>query len=220
MIHGMKRPEGFEGSRVELYQQLADVAESQLVHRAVGNGLSILELGCGTGRITRGLLELGHPVTAVDNDLEMLSHVPEAAETVLGDIETLVLETSYPAVLLASNLINNPDQSIRSRFLATCRRHVAEGGVVILQRYQPNLQGWEPGDWVDRGPVAVRISWFERHGERFSASIQYRQADRTWTQTFNAVVLDDETIGAELAHMGLRLERILDPEETWILATP
>jgi SAM-dependent methyltransferase len=182
--------------------------------------LPILELGCGTGRITRSLLKLGHAVTAVDNDPEMLKHVPELAEKVLGDIETLALETLYPAVLLASNLVNSPDQTIRSKLLATCRRHVSETGVVILQRYQPDLHGWEPGDWVDRGPVAVRISWFERHGERFSASVQYRRADRTWTQTFSAVVLDDETIRAELAHVGLRLERILDPEETWMLATP
>ena len=106
----MKRPEGFEGSQAELYVQLADLGESQIVHRAIANGASILELGCGTGRMTRGLLELGHPVTGVDNDPEMLSHVPEAARTVLSDIETLVLQTSYPVVLLASNLINSPDQ--------------------------------------------------------------------------------------------------------------
>jgi SAM-dependent methyltransferase len=220
MIQEVKHPEGFEGSQAELYLQLADVGESKLVHRAVADGASILELGSGTGRMTRGLLELGHAVTAIDNDPEMLNHVPEGAKTVLSDIETLVLETSYPAVLLASNLINNPDQNIRSKFLATCRRHVTEEGVVILQRYQPDLQGWEPGDWVDRGSVAVRISWFKREGNQFSASIQYRRADRTWTETFSAAILDDERIRTELAHMGLRLERILDSEGTWILATP
>ena len=219
MIKGVKRPDGFDGSQTELYQHLTDVGESQLVHRAVANGASILELGSGTGRMTRGLLELGHLVTAVDNDPEMLSHVPEAAEMVLSDIETLVLKTSFPVVLLASNVINNPDQGVRSKFLATCRNHVSEEGVVILQRYQPDLDGWEPGDWVDRGSVAVRISRFERRGDHFSAAIQYRRGDREWTQHFSARVLDDETLRAELAHSGLRLERMLDPEGTWILAT-
>jgi hypothetical protein len=170
--------------------------------------------------MTRGLLELGHPVTAVDNDQEMLSHVPMEAETVLSDIEALVLETSFPVVLLASNLINNPNQSVRSRFLETCRSHVSEEGVVILQRYQPELNGWIPGGWVDRGPVAVRISRFERQGDHFSASIQYRRGDRAWTQHFSAVVLDDDALRTELAHRGLCLERMLDPEATWILATP
>ena len=220
MIHEVKRPEGFEGSQAELYRHLADVGESQLVHGAVANGASILELGCGTGRITRRLLQLGHPVTAVDNDPEMLGHVPQAAERVLSDIETLDIETLYPVVLLASNLVNNPDQSVRSTFLSTCRSHVTKEGVVILQRYQPDLQGWEPGDWVDRGPVSVRISWFERLGNRFSASIQYRLADRTWTHTFSAAILDDDTMRAELAQVRLRLERILDPEGSWVLAMP
>lgn len=220
MIQGVKCPEGFEGSQTELYRQLADVGESQLVHRAVANGASILELGCGTGRMTRGLLELGHPVTAVDRDPEMLSHVPRAAETVLGDIEAVVLGMVYPVVLLASNLINHPDQSVRSKFLTTCRSCVSEEGVVILQRYHPELEGWEPGDWVDRGHVAVRISRFERRGGHFSASVQYRSGNQTWTERFSAAILDDEMLRTELTQAGLRLERMLDPEGTWILATP
>ncbi len=181
----MKRS-GFEGSQTELYLQLTDVGESQLVHHAVASGASILELGCGTGRMTKGLLELGHPVTAVDNDQEMLSHLPESAVAVLGDIETLVLKTPFPVVLLASNLINNPDQVVRSKLLSTCRSHVSQDGVVVLQRYQPDLDGWEPGDWVERGPVAIRISRFERQGDHFSASIQYRHGDQAWTQHFSA----------------------------------
>jgi SAM-dependent methyltransferase len=220
MIQGVNCPECFEGSQTELYLQLPDVGESRLVHRAVANGASILELGCGTGRMTRGLLELGHPVTAVDSDSDMLSHVPTAAETVLGDIEALVLGTVYPVVLLASNLINDPDQSVRTKFLATCRSHVSEEGVVILQRYHPVLEGWEPGDWVDRGPVAVRISRFERRGDHFSASVEYRHGDRMWTQRFSAAILDDEMLRTELNQAGLHLERMLDPEGTWILAMP
>lgn len=220
MIHAVKHPESFEGSQAELYLQLADVGESQLVHQAVADGASILELGCGTGRMTRALLELGHPVTAVDNDPEMLSHVPKTAERVLGDIENLDLRTSYPVVLLASNLINTPDLTVRSKFLATCRRHISEEGVVILQRYRPDLQGWEPGDWVDRGPVAIRISRFQRQGDQFSASIEYRRADRTWAHHFSGAILDDETLSAELADAGLRFQRSFDPEGTWILAIP
>ena len=220
MIQGVKRPEGFEGSEAELYMHLADVGESEVVHGAVANGASILELGCGTGRMTRGLLELGHPVTAVDNDPEMLSHVPKAAETVLSSIETLDLETSFPIVLLASNLINHPDQSVRSKLLATCRSHVSKAGVVILQRYQPDLEGLEAGDWVQRGPVDVRISRFERQGDHFSASIQYRRGDQTWTHHFSAVILDDQTLRSELADAGLRFDRTLDAEQTWVLARP
>lgn len=53
MIEEVMHPDDFEGSQAELYMQLADVGESQFVHRAVASGASILELGCGTGRMTR-----------------------------------------------------------------------------------------------------------------------------------------------------------------------
>ena len=49
---------------------------------------------------------------------------------------------------------------------------------------------------------------------------QYRHGDQAWTQHFGALVLDDETLRAELALSGLRIERMLDPGGTWVLATP
>ena len=220
MIEGVTSPDGFGGSQAELYLLLTDFGESQIVHAAAVDRGSILELGCGTGRMTRALLELGHAVTAVDQDAEMLGHVPEGAEAVLSDIESLNLGHQYSVVLLASNLINDPEVAVRSRLLATCRRHVSPDGVVILQRYQPDLLGWEPSDWVNRGPVAVRISHFQRRGDRFSATIEYRHEDREWTHRFSAAILDDESVEAELAHADLRFDRALDPERTWLLARP
>jgi hypothetical protein len=41
-----------------------------------------------------------------------------------------------------------------------------------------------------------------------------------WTQRFSAAILDDEMLRTELNQAGLHLERMLDPEGTWILAMP
>jgi len=213
-------PERFVGSQADLYLLLPDVGESDLIHQSVPDGASILELGCGTGRMTRGLLKLGHRVTAVDNDAEMLRHVPAGAESVLNDIETLDLGALYPVVLLASNLVNNSDRIVRSNLLTTCRRHVSDSGVVILERYPPDLEGWETGKWEDRGLVEVRISRFERQADQFSVSIEYRQADRSWAHHFSAALLSDETLRSELATADLRFERTLDSEGAWVLAKP
>lgn len=49
---------------------------------------------------------LGHPVTAVDQSAAMLAQV-QGAETMLADIGTLDLGRTFPAVLLASQLINH-----------------------------------------------------------------------------------------------------------------
>lgn len=91
-----------DGSPVELYAALGPLGEPELVHAAIPPGAAILELGAGAGRLTHALLELGHPVVAVDQSAAMLSHIV-GAETVRGDIESLDLGRRFPVVLLASN---------------------------------------------------------------------------------------------------------------------
>ncbi|MGX1482605.1 cyclopropane fatty-acyl-phospholipid synthase-like methyltransferase [Streptomyces griseus] len=51
-------------------------------------GASILELGCGAGRVTHPLVARGFEVTAVDESPGMLERV-RGARTVLSPIETL-----------------------------------------------------------------------------------------------------------------------------------
>ena len=45
-----------DGCAVEFYALLPPMGEPEIVHAAVPAGASILELGCGTGRITAGSL--------------------------------------------------------------------------------------------------------------------------------------------------------------------
>ena len=90
-----------DGSPVEVYLRLPPGDEPDIIHAAVPEGAAILELGCGAGRLTRTLVALGHPVVAVDESPEMLSHI-RGAEAVLADIETLELKRQFAVVLLAS----------------------------------------------------------------------------------------------------------------------
>jgi len=125
-----------DGSPVELYARLAAGDEPRIVHGAIPAGAAVLDLGCGAGRVTHALLELGHPVVAVDNSPEMLEHV-RGAEKILADIRTLDLGRKFPCVLLASNLVNCVDAATREAMLACCRRHVADeqdGGRVLEGR--------------------------------------------------------------------------------------
>jgi len=122
-----------DGSPVEMYLLLPPGDEPDIIDSAVRLGGSILELGCGVGRVTRVLVERGRPVVAVDESADMLSHV-RRAETVLSDIESLDLGRTFDGVVLASHLVNTGDSGQRSAFLHTCRRHVASDGSVIIQR--------------------------------------------------------------------------------------
>ena len=60
---------------MELYSLLPPMGEPEIVHAAIPAGAGILELGAGAGRVTHRLLELGHPVVAVDESAEMLARV-------------------------------------------------------------------------------------------------------------------------------------------------
>jgi SAM-dependent methyltransferase len=112
-----------DGCAVDFYALMPASGEPAIVHAAAGPGASILELGCGAGRVTHPLIALGHPVVAVDESPEMLAHV-RGAETVCAQIQGLSVGRRFGAVLLASHLIN-ADADIRNAFLEACRRHVA-----------------------------------------------------------------------------------------------
>ena len=96
------------GSPVDVYRALPGADEAELIASALPAGASILELGCGTGRVTHELVARGFRVTAVDESAEMLEHV-RGAETVLSRIEELELARTFDAVLLASHFVNAPE---------------------------------------------------------------------------------------------------------------
>ena len=51
-----------DGCAVDFYARMTAMGEPEIVHGAIPPRSSVLELGCGTGRITRPLVALGHPV--------------------------------------------------------------------------------------------------------------------------------------------------------------
>jgi SAM-dependent methyltransferase len=118
-----------DGSPVEVYLRLPTRGEPELIASALRPGASVLEIGCGTGRLTHPLVELGFRVTAVDNEPQMLAHV-RGAETVLADAASIELGRRFDCVLLASHFVNDADDRGRRALLAACARHLAadDGG--------------------------------------------------------------------------------------------
>ena len=90
-----------DGSPVELYRLLKTQGEPEIIGKALPPGASVLELGCGVGRITHPLRKMGFTVVPVDNSPEMLQFVEEP-EKVLADIETLDLGREFDAVRIGS----------------------------------------------------------------------------------------------------------------------
>jgi SAM-dependent methyltransferase len=206
-----------DGSPVELYRLLPALGAPQRIHDVAGPGAEVLELGCGVGRITHPLVELGHPVVAVDESEEMLAHV-HGAERVCARIEDLELGRRLPVVLLMSNLVNTPADQ-RAAFLATCRRHVADSGLVLIERLEPE---WDPVEGEDRqlGPLTTRLRDVRKEGRKVSGVVEYEAEGTFWRHAFESELLDDVELAAALRAAGLEPVEVLDEQRRWVVAKP
>jgi hypothetical protein len=168
--------------------------------------------------VTHPLVDLGHPVTAVDDCPEMLAQV-RGVEAVCADIATMRLERRFPCVLLMSCLFNEADEELRQAFLRTCAAHVELDGAVVVQAHDARfLERAKPGE-LGADPNGVTYGWraVERRGSTVSGTLEYRYRDHVWTQTFTAHVFDETGIRAELQRAGLYFDRwIVSPN--WFTA--
>jgi SAM-dependent methyltransferase len=205
---------------VELYSLLAPMGEPGIVHAAIPAGAEILELGAGAGRVTQHLLELGHPVVAVDESAEMLDRI-RGAETVRARIQELHLGRRFEVVLLASFLVNTPDRELRRRFLAAAREHVRDDGCVLVQRHEPRWFEEAAEGERTSGAITFRLRDLTRPGPGLlSATVEYQVGEHVWTQSFTAERVDDELLAAALGEVGLAVDAYLTTDGSWVRAVP
>ncbi|MGW1891894.1 class I SAM-dependent methyltransferase [Streptomyces sp. NPDC002004] len=209
-----------DGCAVDLYSRLPAGGEADVIAAAVPPGAHILELGSGVGRMTHPLLERGFAVTAVDESQEMLDRV-RGARTICGPIEKLDLGETFDVVMLASFLVHAGDVRVRQGLLDTCRRHVAHDGCVLIQREGEGYHTNVPRERIDPSGFTVRIVSSEPVGDGVnSVRAEYVFPDAVWTQTFLARPLTQEAFEAALGDAGLKVDRYLTDDRTWVRALP
>ncbi|MGC4938290.1 class I SAM-dependent methyltransferase [Kribbella sp. DT2] len=202
-----------DGSPVELYVDTGAHGEDEVIASVLPPRADILELGCGTGRITRPLLARGHHVVAVDESPEMLAHL--TSETVRSSIEDLRLDRRFDVVLMMSFLINAPDEPVRRRLLETCTHHVRPGGVVILQRH--DRASFAEPLVMDREDHRLEIHEVEHlPGDIDAATMTHTVAARTWSQRVVVQNFTDDELETLLAEAGLGKVGYLTPDHTWL----
>jgi SAM-dependent methyltransferase len=119
----------------------------------------ILELGCGTGRVTE-VLTAHAAVIAVDVLAEMLDHAARRApkaRLVAADIRSLALRSQFDLVVLANDpMAHLTSTDDRTRVIVSIREHLAADGRVVLEGlYRPRREAtvvrarhveeqWEP----------------------------------------------------------------------------
>ncbi len=208
-----------DGCAVDFYALLPPFGEAEIVHSAVPEGASVLELGCGTGRILRPLAGLGHQVLGVDDSRAMLAHVPDLP-TVCCRIEELDLDRTFDAVVLASTLINE-ESSLRGKFLAACRRHLRSGGVAVFQQQAPSwfgTVGQAPRVRDEPGGIRRVIRSARWEPPRLFIEVEYQFGDRVWTHSWGAWEISERELADDLGSAGLRFGRWLTDDHAWFTA--
>ncbi len=210
-----------DGTPVGPYLVLPAQEEAELIHRALPAGSAVLELGCGTGRISRQLVDRGYRVHAIDQASSMIEHLHATASLVpiCADIETLQLGETFGGIVLASYLVNVVDSAKRASFLATCRRHVTDDGVVVIQRLDPRAW-WTPGAESVFGSVRVLLAAADVRDQILDARIEYQIGEQVFPQIVAAQILDDAALFEALDRAGFIFDRWHDAQRTWLTARP
>jgi len=206
-----------DGCAVALYALLPPDGEAEVTHAAIPPRCTVLELGCGTGRILRRLSELGHTVVGVDESPDMLTQAV-GLTTVCSPVQTLDLNCTFDAVLLASSLINTPDPALRIAMLGAARRHTIHGGSLIIQRQAPDWFDSLAPSRTEQDGIAYTVTAVDRDGPQLTATIEYQAGDQRWSHTFTTHRLCDDDLAGLLHDNGFDPIQWLTDDHTWLAA--
>jgi 2-polyprenyl-3-methyl-5-hydroxy-6-metoxy-1,4-benzoquinol methylase len=116
-----------------LAEKGADVHGEASLVRSLGPS-SVLDAGCGTGRVAIELARHGVGVVGVDLDASMIVEARRRApelEWVEGDLAALALGRQFDVVVMAGNVPLFCPQAKRSALVKACAAHVAPGGALV-----------------------------------------------------------------------------------------
>ncbi|MDQ6613617.1 MAG: class I SAM-dependent methyltransferase [Actinomycetota bacterium] len=150
--------------------------------RSVGS--PILELACGTGRLTIELARAGLEVVGLDNDPVMLaaakrrSQAPEPITLVAADMRRFALSRRFPLVFVGYNslqLLTEPGDMVACLSLA--RDHLAPGGLVGVEVTDFQRGGADGPDDQEEDGTLVPLA--DAEGIRLAGSLVHDLAART-----------------------------------------
>jgi 2-polyprenyl-3-methyl-5-hydroxy-6-metoxy-1,4-benzoquinol methylase len=116
-----------------LAEQGTDVHGEASLVRAM-RPASVLDAGCGTGRVAIELARHGIDVVGVDVDASMIGEARRRAPElswVEADLAMLALGRSFDVVVLAGNVPLFCPATSRSALIEACAAHVAPGGALV-----------------------------------------------------------------------------------------
>ena len=139
---------------------------------------SVLDAGCGTGRVGRELARRGLDVAGVDIDEEMLATARAKAPDVAwhnADLATVDLGRQFDAIVMAGNVMIFVAPGAEGAVVANLARHLAPGGVLIagfqLQRGRLGIEDYDA--MADDAGLTLAERWSTWDAEPWDAAGGY-----------------------------------------------
>jgi SAM-dependent methyltransferase len=195
-----------------------------LAREAAAAGQPVLELGCGTGRVTIPIARAGIDIMGLDNAPTMLAVAERKARAqglgnvswCQGDMASFNLEGSFGLVIIPFRsfllLLTSGQQK---SCLACIREHLVDSGRLALNIFNPSIPAiadWlvsKRGMWQRRQDEQRRELWFSR---------DYQPAAQQLDEVRAEVRLDDAGAVISRVERNLRLRWVYRYEMEHLLA--
>lgn len=162
----------------DLLNDLEEIEKKFFLDLAQKQGSPILDIACGTGRMTLPLAELGFDMTGLDLTSEMLKLAKQKAELlnlsvdwVHGDARNFMLDRKYRFIFTTGNSFQHfLDRASVEGFLQSVYNHLDDDGILAFETRNPTISVLNSNDnlELDAG------SWIDQHG--YNCNSTYRRS--------------------------------------------
>lgn len=149
---------------------------------------SVLDAGCGTGRVALELARRGADVVGVDLDPDMLAAARAKAPHLdwrIGDLATVDLGRTFEAIVLAGNVMIFLTPGTEAAVLGNMARHLQAGGLLVagfqIRAYGLTLAEYDR--YAEAAGLELRERWatWDRHPWRatgdYAVTVSRKRAD-------------------------------------------
>ncbi len=205
-----------------------NAGDAAFYQRFCAGARSVLELGCGSGRLLPALSSSGRRVVGLELDPALLAlarrSAPSGVELTLGDMRNFELDASFERVVIPFTafycLLTRADAIA---CLRSVRRHLAEGGKLAFDAYaadgfhaESSPRDVAPDELSEvvsfehrgrRWDVFEKSSWDKRR-KRLDVTYLYRSGRRELAIEIPQHYWLSSEVGPLLARAGLRLRSL------------
>mgnify|MGYP001326110052 CR=1 FL=1 len=208
-----------------LYDRVYDDVKCDIpfyLNQASNIGGSVLELGCGTGRVTIPMAELGIDVTGVDLSPIMVCKLREKAansgvilKSHVMDMRHLSLDQIYQLVVIPYRGFQTLlDVESQEKCLNSIHRHIEDGSKVIVDMFVPSRELFDQYE-----DISYQVKEISSGANRVITTVWHRSNFNRHNQTIETCLKIESILGSivkESKYVDFNLRYLYRPEAEYL----